>query len=154
MFEYVKVNVELSYSQLNMLKTAVKHRQGLTLRMNIKIFNENNWPHELLLTARPKTQLRNAFENNMSTDIKLFKRQIFKIIQSGGFLASLLSKTADPLMKVAVPLAKSILTPLGITTAASPIDAAIQKKIHGSGTAALIITNEEMNDIFKIVQDF
>ena len=55
-------------------------------------------------------------------------------------------------MKVAVPIAKNILAPLGITTAASAIDAGIQKKIHGSGTTTLIISNEEMNDITKIVQ--
>ena len=88
----------------------------------------------------------------MSTDIKLCKVQISKIIQSGGFLWSLLSKIAGPLMKVTAPLAKNILAPLGITAAASAIDRAIQKKIHGSGTKVLIISNEEMNDIMKIVQ--
>ena len=80
------------------------------------------------------------------------KAQISKIIQSGGFLGSLLSKTADPLMKVAIPLAKIILAPPGITAAASAIDAGIPKKTHGSGTTTLIISNEEMNDIMKIVQ--
>ena len=55
-------------------------------------------------------------------------------------------------MKVAFPLAKNILAPLGITAAALAIDAGIQKKIHGSGTTTLIISNEEMNDIMKIVQ--
>ena len=75
-------------------------------------------PHELLLITRQKTKLRNAF-NNMSTDLKLSKAQIFKIIQSGGFLGSLLSKLAGPLMKVVVPLAKNILAPLRITAAAS-----------------------------------
>ena len=80
------------------------------------------------------------------------KTQISKIIQSGGFLGSLLSKLAGPLMKVAVPLAKNILAPLGITAAASAIDAGIQKKIHGSGTTTLIISNKEMNDMMKIVQ--
>ena len=64
----------------------------------------------------------------MSADIKLSKTQIFKIIQSGGFLGSLLSKLAGPLMKVAVPLAKNVLAPLGITAAASALDAGIQKK--------------------------
>ena len=83
---------------------------------------------ELLLATRQKTKLRNAFENNMSIDIKLSKVQMWKIIQSGGFLGSLLSKLAGPLMKVAVPLAKNILAPLGITSAASAIDAGIQKK--------------------------
>ena len=88
----------------------------------------------------------------MSTDIKLSKAQISKIIQSGGFLGSLLSKLAGPLMKVAIPLAKNVLAPLGITAAASALDAGIQKKIHGSGTTTLIISNEEMNDIMKIIQ--
>ena len=88
----------------------------------------------------------------MSTDLKLSKAQICKIIQSGGFLGSLLSKLADPLMKLAVPLAKNILAPLGITPAASANYAEIEKKTHGSGTTTLIISNEEMNDILKIVQ--
>ena len=90
----------------------------------------------------------------MSTDLKLSKDQISKIIQSGGFLGSLLSKLAGPLMKVAIPLAKNVLSPLGITAAASAIDAGIQKKkkIRGSGTTTLIISNEEINDIMKIVQ--
>ena len=61
----------------------------------------------------------------MSTDIKLSKSQISKIIQSGGFLGSLLSKLTGPLMKVAVPLAKNIYPPLGVTAAASAIDAGI-----------------------------
>ena len=87
----------------------------------------------------------------MSTDIKLSRAQIPRIIQSGGFLGALLSKLAGPLMKVAVPLAKNILAPLGITAAASAIDAGIQKNIYGSGTTALIISNEEMNDAMKIV---
>ena len=55
-------------------------------------------------------------------------------------------------MKVAIPLAKNVLTPLGITATAWAIDAGIQKKIHSSGTTTLIISNEEMNDIMKIVQ--
>ena len=76
------------------------------------------------------------------------KTQIFKIIRSGGFLGSLLSTLAGPVTKVTIPLAKNILAPLGITAAAL----AIQKKIHGSGTAILIISNEEMNDIMKIDQ--
>ena len=87
------------------------------------MFNGNDLPHELRLTTRQKTKLRNAFNNNKSTDLKLSKGQISKIIQSEGFLGSLLSKLAAPLMKVAIPLA-----PLGITAASSAIDAEIQKK--------------------------
>ena len=152
MVEYSKVNVKLTDTQLKKLKTAVKNKTGTTLRMSLKMLNGNDLPHELLLTTRQKTKLRNAFNNNMNTDIKLSKAQISKIIQSGGFLGSLLSKLAGPLMKVAVPLAKNILASLGITAAASAVDAGIQKKIHGSGTTTLIISNEEMNDIMKIVQ--
>ena len=103
-------------------------------------------PHELLLTTTQKTRLRNAFENNMSTDIKLLKAQL-----SWGFLGLLLSKIAGPLIKVAVPLAKNILAPLGITAAASAIDAGILKKIHVSGTTTWVISNKEMNDKMKIV---
>ena len=66
----------------------------------------NNLPHEFLLKTRQITNLRNAFENNMSTDIKLSKTQISKIIQSGVFLGSWLSRIPGPLIKVAVPLAK------------------------------------------------
>ena len=85
------------------------------------MFNENNLPHELLLTTRQKTKITDAFNNNMSTDVKHSKTQITKITQYGGFLGSLLSK-------LAVPLAKNILAPLGITAAASAIDKGIQKK--------------------------
>ena len=127
MVEYNKVNVKLSDTQLKKLKNAVKNKTGTTLRISFKMFNGNNLPHELLLTSRQKTKLRNVFNNNMSTDLKLSKAQISKIIQSGGFLGSLLSKLAGPLMKIAVPLAKNVLAPLVITAAASAIDAGIQK---------------------------
>ena len=64
------------------------------------MFAGSDLPHELLLTTRQKSKLRNTFNNNMSTDLKLSKAQISKITQSGGFLQSLLSKLAGPLMKV------------------------------------------------------
>ena len=105
MIEYNKVNAKLSDSQLNKLKATTTNRQGLTLRVKIKMFNGNNLFHELLLTTRQKAELRNALENIMSNDIKLSKAQISKMIQSGGFLGSLLSKMAGLLTKVAVPLA-------------------------------------------------
>ena len=87
MVEYNTVNAKLPNSQLNKLKGAVKNKQGATLRISAKMFNSDNFPHELLLTTRQTTKLRNAIENN----IKLSKAQIFKIIQSGGFLGSLIS---------------------------------------------------------------
>ena len=107
-------------------------------------------------TTRQKIKLRNTFNNNMSTDLKLSKTQIFKIIQSGGFLSKLLGpllKTGLPLTKNVIrPLAKSVLIPLGLTAATSAADAGIHKKILGSGITTLIISNEKMNDIMKIVQ--
>ena len=96
--------------------------------MSLKMFEGNNLRHELLLTTRQRTKLRNVFNNNMSTDLKLYRAQISKIIQSRGFLGSLLSKLAGPLMKIAVPLAKIVLAPLGITAAVSAIVAEIKRK--------------------------
>ena len=87
----------------------------------------------------------------MATDRKLSKAQIKKLIQSGGYLGKLLSKLAGPLMKVAIPLAKNVLAPLGLTAAMSAIDGSIQKKIHGSGVK-IIIEEEDMNDIIKIIE--
>ena len=106
MVEYNPVNVKLSDLKLNKLKSAVKNSQGTTLRMNARIFSTNNLPHELFLTTRQTTKLRNAIENIMSTAIKLSKAQISKINKYGGFLGILLSKIPRPLTKVAVPIAK------------------------------------------------
>ena len=72
------------------------------------MFHSDNLPHELLLTTKQTTKLGNAIENNMSTDIKLSKAQISKIIQSGGFLGKLLG----PLLKNGLPLLKSVMNPL------------------------------------------
>ena len=86
MVKYSKVNVKLTNIQLKKLKTAVKNKTGRTLRISLKMFDEINLPRQLLLTTRQKAKLRNAFNNNMSTDLKLSKAQITKIIKSGGFL--------------------------------------------------------------------
>ena len=112
MVEYSNVNVKLTDTQLKKLETAVKNRTGTTLRLSLKMLDGNNLPHELLLTTRQKTKLRNTFNNNMSTDLKLYKAQITKIIQSGLFLGSLLSKLAGPMMKRAVPLEKKYFSPI------------------------------------------
>ena len=119
--------------------------------MNARMFIENNLPHKLFLTQRQITKLRNNIENNISTDIKLSKAQISKIIQSGGLLGKILS----PLLKTGLPLLKSVIKPLGLlglTAASSAIDAGVHKKIYGSGTKTLAVSNEEMNGIMKIVQ--
>ena len=80
MVECNKVNVKWSDTQLKKLKTAVKNKTGTTLRMSLKMFNGNDIPHELLLTARQKAKLRNSFNSNMTTNLKLSRAQIFKII--------------------------------------------------------------------------
>ena len=116
--------------------------------------NENNFSHELLLTDRQVSNLCKSFANNSSADVKLSKTQLSKMIQSEGFISRLLGpliKPGLPLIKnVIKPLAISVLIPLELTAAAA--DAGIYKKILGSGTTTLIISNEKMNNIMKIIQ--
>ena len=71
MVEYNTINAKLSDSQLTKLKSNVKNKQGTTLRMSARMFSANSLPHELLLTTRQTTNLTNAIENDMATDIKL-----------------------------------------------------------------------------------
>ena len=151
MVEYKKIDCKLPIIQLSKLKKTVKDGSELVLRLGVENFNKNELPHELFLTTRQSTKLRNAINNNMSTDIKFSKAQLKKLIQSGGFLGKLLSKIAGPLMKVAMPLAKNVLAPLGLTTAMSATDGSIQKKVRGDGIK-LMIDNEDMNDIMKIIK--
>ena len=156
MTQYNSLNVKLSNSQLNKLKSAIKNETDVVLRISSGMVgnsNDNtNFPHKLLLTDRQVANIRKAFANNLSTDVKFSKTQLLKMLQSGGFLGNLLSKLAGPLMKVTMPLAKNVLAPLGLTAAMSAIDGSIKKKMLGSGTTTLIISNDEMNDILKIVK--
>ena len=134
MTQHNSLNVKLSNSKLNKLKSAIKNETEVVLRLSSNIIgdNETNFPHKLLLTDRQVSNLRKAFANNSSADIKLSKTQLVKMIQSGGFLSRLLDpllKTGLPLIKnVIKPLAKSVLIPLGLTAAASAADAGIRKK--------------------------
>ena len=118
--------------------------------------DKTNFSHKLLLTNWQVANLRKAFANHLSTDIELSKTQLSKMIQSAGFLGRLLCpllKTGLPLIKdVIKPLAKSVLTPLGLTAAASAADARMHKKILGSETTTPIISNDEMEDIIRIVR--
>ena len=115
--------------------------------------NDNtNFPHELLLTNRQVANIRKAFAKNTSTDIKLSKTQLSKMMQYGGFLGNLLGKLAGPLMKVAMTLAKNVLAPLGLSAAMSAIDGSIKRKMFGSGATTLIISNDDMDGILKIVK--
>ena len=94
MTQYNSLNVKLSNSQLNKLKSAIKNETDLALRLSLNMIgnsNDNtNFPHELLLTNRQVANLCKAFAKNTSTDIKLSKTQLSKITQSGGFLGRLL----------------------------------------------------------------
>ena len=134
MTQYNSLNVKLSNSQLDKLKSAIKNEIEVVLRLwsNTIGDNEADFPHQLLLTNRQVSNLRKAFASNSSTDIKFSKTQLSKMIQSGGFLGKLLGpllKTGLPLIKsVITPLAKSVLIPLGLTAAASAVDAGIHKK--------------------------
>ena len=134
MTQYNSLNVYLSSSQLNKLKSAIKNETEVVLRLSSSMIgdNETNFPHILLLTNRQVTNLCKAFTNKSSTDIKSSKTQLSKMIQSGGFIGRLLGpllKTELPLIKNAIkPLAKSFLIPLELTAGASAADAGIHKK--------------------------
>ena len=108
--------------------------------------DETNFPRKLLLTNRQVANLRGAFADHTPADIKLSKAQLTKI-EKGGFLRFL-----APLLISGLSLLKSVIKPLsvlGLTAAASATNAAINKKILGSGTETLIISNDEMKDILK-----
>ena len=135
MTHYNSLNVKLSNSQLNKLKSStrcINHETDVVLRISSNMVGDSNdntnFPHELLLTNRQVANIRKAFANHSSIDIKLSKTQLSKMIQSGGFLGNLLGKLAGPLMKVAMPLAKNVLARLGLSAAMSAIDGSIKKR--------------------------
>ena len=157
MTQYNSLNVRLSNSQLNKFKSAIKNENEVVLRLSSNMIGDNDtdFPHKLLLTNRQVSNLRKAFTNHLSADIKLSKIQLSKMMQSGGFLGRLfrpLLKAGLSLIKnVIKPLAKSVLIPLGLTAAASRADTGIHKKILGSGNmTTFIISNDEIEDIIKI----
>ena len=132
MIQYNNLNVKLSNSQL---KSAIKNEIEVVLRLSSNMIgnshDETNFRRKLLLTNRQVANLRKAFLNYLSTNIKLSKTQLYKMLQPGGFPGKLfgpLLKTELPLMKNAIkPLGKSVLIPLGLT-AASAADAGIHIK--------------------------
>ena len=142
------------------MKSTIKNRTKVTLNLSSNVIwdskDENNFQHRLLLTNTQVSKLQKAFANNYLANIKLSKTQLHKIVQSGGFLG----RPLGPLLKTGLllignilkPLAKSVLIPLGLTAAASATDTAIHKRMFGSGFTTLIISNDEMNDIMKIVK--
>ena len=137
MTHYNCLNVKLSNSQVSKLKSAIKNKAEVVLRLSSNMIGNSddkiNFPHEFFLTSRQVANLRNVFANNSSSDIKLPKTQLSKVTQSGGFLGRRLGqliKTGLPLMKnVIKQLANSVLISLGLPVAASAADAGIKKKI-------------------------
>ena len=161
MTQYNTLNVKLPNSQLNKLKSAIKNETDVVLKLSSNMIgnsdDETNFPDKLLLTNRLVANLRTAFSKHTSTNIKLSKTQLSKMIQSGGLLGRLLGpllRTGLPLIKnVIKTLAKSVLALLGLTAEASAVDAGIHKKILGSGhNTTLIISNDEIENILKIVK--
>ena len=150
MAQYKKLNVRLSNSQLNKLKSAIKNGSEVTSYLSSNIIgdsdDQNNFSHKFLLTNTHDSRLRKAFGNNSSANIKWSKTQLHRILQSGGFLGRRLVpflKTGLPLIgNILIPLAKSVLIPLGLTEAASATNAAIHKKMFASRFIVLIIPNE------------
>ena len=152
------LNVKLSDSQLNKLTSGIKNDTKVAFKISSKVVgdsnNENNFPHKLSLTNTQVSKLCKAFANGSSA--KLSKTQLHKIGQSGGFFG----RSLRPVLKIGLPLignllkplAKSVLMPLELTAAASATDAAIHKKMFGSGNTTLITLNEEMSNIMKIVK--
>ena len=161
MNQYNSLNENLSNSQLNKLKSEIKSEIVIILRLSSNMIgssnDENNFLHKLLLTNRHDTDLRKPFTIYLSTDIKLSKTWLSKMIQSGGFLVRLLGsllKAGLSIMKIMIkPLPKIAFIQLGLTAAAAA-DAGIQKNILRYETTTLIISKGEMEDIMKISQSF
>ena len=152
MTQYNILNVKLS-------RSGTKDGTEVTLKLwsNVGDSNdEDNFPHKLLLTNTQVSKLHKAFSNCSSANIKLPKTHLHKIGKSGRFLVRLLGPLLNiglALMKNLVkPVAKDVVIPSGLTAAASATDAAIYKKMFGSGNTTLIIYNEEMNDIMEIAK--
>ena len=158
MASYEEARVKLTNTQPKKIKSAAKDKTGTTLRITKKTFQAEELPHELFLTTRQKTKMRNAFTNKMSTDIKISKSQLTKIIQSGRFLGKTLGILGEKiLLDLAVPFTKDVLLKLVTETTSSVLDKS-ERKIRGKGAVrekkgfTLLISNEDIDDIIKIVE--
>ena len=137
--DYQEVKVKLTNVQLNNLKSAAKNKTGKTLRITKKNVQYEELPHELFLTTTQKTKIRNAFSNNMSTNINLSTAQLSKNIQSGGSLSKSLGNMMGDLgkkalLELAVPLPEDVLPRLA-TKAISFVLAKFERKISVQGLA-------------------
>ena len=151
MVQHKKIDLNLTNTQLKRIQDAVKNNNGTTIRLSNKNVNKNHLIHELYLTQRQMEKIIDKIRNNMSTDKKLSRVQINKIIKEGRNLGKLLMSFLPKLIKPAISIGKNILAPLGLSAAMSAADTAILKKMYGSGNTTLIISNDDMDDLIKII---
>ena len=136
MGNYVEARSELTITQLSKLKSAAKNNTETISRLNKKDFEDEELPQELFLTTRKTTKIRNAFASNVTTDMKLSKTQISKIIQSGGFFGSWLENLREKaLTNIAIPLTRDNLHRLVINLTTNAINK-FERKISGKGAVS------------------
>ena len=158
MVNYQETGVKLTNTQLNKIKSAAKNKAGTILQLHKKNFENEELPYELFLTTRQTTKIRNTFAKNMSTDIKLSKAQISKIIQLGGSFGSWLGNLGKKgVTNIAILLARDNLPGLVSSLFSNSINK-FERKISGKGAVrarkgfTLFISNEDMDDIIKIIK--
>ena len=158
MVNYQEARFELTNAQLNKLKLAAKYKAGTKLRLNKKNFEDEELPHELFLTTKQTTKKRNAFANNVLTDIKLSQAQIYKIIQSGRSFGSWLSNSwKKVLTNIAILLARGNLPGLVCNLTLNSInkfDRKVSRKwvVRVGKLFILFIMNDDMKGIIKITK--
>ena len=136
MGNYVEARSELTITQLSKLKSAAKNNTETISRLNKKDFEDEELPQELFLTTRKTTKIRNAFASNVTTDMKLSKTQISKIIQSGGSFGSWLENLREKaLTNIAIPLTRDNLHRLVINLTTNAINK-FERKISGKGAVS------------------
>ena len=151
MTQYNTLNLKLYSSQLKRLKSGIENATEVTFNLSSNVIGnsneEFNFPQKLLLADAQVLRLCKVFVNSSSANIKLSKTQLYKMGQPGGFLGrilgSLLKADLYLIKNVLKPLAGSILIPLGLTAAAS-----------ATGITTSVFSNEELNDVMKIVKPF
>ena len=151
------MRVKLTNTQVKILKSAAKNKSGTILRLNKKIFKDEELQNELFLTTRQTTKIRNAFADNMSTDIKLSKAKISKIVQLSGSFDSWLGNLGKKVTNIVIPLSRDNLPGLRRNLTSNAMNE-FEKKIRGKGAVraekgfTLFSSNEDMNDIIKIIK--
>ena len=158
MANYQEARVKVTNTQLNKWKSAAKNKTGAILRINKKDFEDEELLHELFLTTRQTTKIRNALANNTSTDVKLSKAQISKIFQSSGSFGSWLGNLGKKaLANTAIPLARDNLPGLVSNLTSNAINK-FERKITEKGAVrvgkrfTLFISDKDMNEIIKIIK--